>query len=68
MDAPQVFEDTANGAAAAMLAKLSVTLIRLVTVTVFALLVVPEVTVPKFSEVEENVTGAPPVPVRFRIF
>ena len=53
---------TANASVAPILEKLSATLSRFVTVTVFVELVVPTVIVPKFNELDENVTGALPVP------
>ena len=64
---PQVLLTTANGASAVILEKLSATLRRFVTVTVFGELVVPTVTVPKLSELEENVTGALPFPERLTV-
>ena len=50
----------ANPALAAMLLKVSATFWRFVKVTVFEELVVPTVTVPKFIELVESVTGALP--------
>jgi hypothetical protein len=44
--------------------KLSETLNRFVSVTVFAELVLPTLTVPKSSDVGDTVTDPPPVPVR----
>ena len=64
---PQVLLTTVNGAFVVMLAKLSATLRRFVTVTVFVELVVPTATVPKLSELEENVTGALPFPERLMV-
>jgi hypothetical protein len=64
---PQVLLTTVNGAPAVILEKLSATLRRFVTVTVLVELVVPTVIVPKFNELEENVTGAVPVPDRLTV-
>ncbi len=53
---------TAKGPVALILEKLSATLSRFVTVTVFEELVTPTVIVPKLNALGENVTGALPVP------
>jgi hypothetical protein len=55
---------TANGTLAVMLAKLSATLRRFVTVTVLAVLVLPTAKVPKLKLVDDRLTGALPFPVR----
>jgi len=59
---PQEFLEMTNPALAVTLPNVSALLRRLVTVTLFAELVVLIVTVLKFSELVENVTGAFPVP------
>ena len=62
---PQELLETMNPALAVTLPSDSAVLRRLVTVTFLAELVVFTVTVPKFSELDENVTGALPVPDKF---
>lgn len=62
---PHELLDTMNPALAVTLPSVSALLRRLVTVTVLAELVVFTVTVPKFSELVEKVTGALPVPDKF---
>ena len=61
---PQELLETMNPALAVTLLSDSAVLRRLVTVTFLAELVVFTVTVPKFTELVENVTGALPVPDR----
>jgi hypothetical protein len=64
MPVPQVLLETANGppAGTEMLVNVSTVLRRLVTVTVFAALVLPSARVPKLKLVAEKVTGALPLP------
>lgn len=62
MPAPHVVLAIAKPELATMLAKLSGTLRRFVTVTLLMALVFPIATVPKFRLLDENVTGALPVP------
>ena len=64
---PQVLLAIAKPALATMLEKFRATLPRFVRVTVLAALVLPTATVPKFKLLEENVTGALPVPVRLTV-
>jgi hypothetical protein len=61
--APQVLLAMANGPVAAMPVNVSAVLSRLVTVTVFAALVLPAASDPKLRLEEESVTGALPLPV-----
>lgn len=67
MPAPHVLLATAKPALVAMLANVSATFWRFVTVTDFTELVLPIATVPKLKLVEENVTGALPVPERLTV-
>ena len=67
MLAPHVLLAIAKLALATMLANESGTLPRFVSVTDLIELVVPTVTYPKFKLLEENVTGALPVPLRFTV-
>ena len=64
MLAPQVLVATRNGPLAEMPEKLSVTLCRLVRVTVLAALVSPTAIEPRLRLLEESETGALPLPVR----
>ena len=65
--APHELLATAKPALATILAMLSDALPRFVSDTVLPALVLPTLTVPKFKLLEENVTGALPVPVRFTV-
>jgi hypothetical protein len=67
MLAPQVLLATLNPALVATPLNESATPKRFVSVTVFAELVVPRVTVPKLNELVEKVTGALPVPERLTV-
>ncbi len=60
---PQVLLEIANGPLAAMLLMLNAVLIRLVTVTDLAVLVLPCARFPKFKLLAEKVTGATPLPL-----
>lgn len=62
--APQVLLAIANPALVAMPEMLRATFSRLVTLTVLTVLVFPTTTVPKLRLLDENVTGALPVPIR----
>ena len=66
---PQVLLEMANGppAGTEMPVNVSAVLSRLVTVTVFAALVLPTASDPKLRLVDENVTGALPLPVRLTV-
>jgi hypothetical protein len=63
--APQLLLATANGADAVMDVIDSATDCTLVSVTVLAELFAPTTTEPKFKLLEDTVTGAVPVPLRF---
>lgn len=69
MPVPQVLLEIANGppAGTEMPVKVSVVLRRLVTVTVFAALVLPTASEPKFTLLAENVTGEVPFPDRLTV-
>jgi len=66
--APHVVLAIAKLPLATMLAKLSGTLRRFVTVTLLTALVLPIATVPKFRLLDENVTGALPVPASVTVW
>jgi len=63
----QVLLATVNPALAATVATFRLTFARLVNVTVFAALVNPTATEPKFKLLEEKETGALPDPARFTV-
>jgi hypothetical protein len=65
---PQVLDATANPWLAATLLNVRLVLVRFVSVTFFTELVAPTVTVPKFNEFVESVTGAMPVPERLTVW
>jgi hypothetical protein len=62
---PHVLLTILKGALASIFEKLSAVLPLFVTLTVFVVLVLPAVTLPKFKVLAENVTGKMPLPVRF---